>query len=447
MLRRLTIPLLALLVSQALALAAVAQTGGQMRRSSGAYTAPASSESTVSYDDVPVEGEMTSSDWAGSCSDGTCGPECGICRPLGGSWARLEMLLWTTRGMNVPALVTTSNTGTARNIAGVLGEGSTRVLYGDDTVNSYTRIGGRFTGGVWLDECRRLGIEGDYFGLENETENYNQNTAGNAILARPFYDIVNGQETAQLVSFPNVISGSVNVDAVTKFQGSGIRFINNLCGAQGCCPSILNNCNTVPTSYQVQMLLGYRYLRLDDSLEITEDLTSLDTAAPGSFFVRDMFETDNQFHGGDIGFVYSTRRGCWSLDILSKVAIGSTYSRISIDGNTLITEGNQTTNNTGGLLAQRTNIGDYTANEFAMVPELGLTLGYQLNPCWRFTMGYTLLYWSRVARAGDQIDTDINPNLIPPEDPAVTTHLRPEFNLAYTDFWGTGLNLGLEATW
>ena len=49
------------------------------------------------------------------------------------------------------------------------------------------------------------------------------------------------------------------------------------------------------------------------------------------------------------------------------------------------------------------------------MPELGVTLGYQLNPCWRATLGYTFIYWSRVARAGDQIDRDINPDLFPPE--------------------------------
>lgn len=452
MLRTITFSLIALGCLQFVARESCAQSQGGPRRSSGAYAAYTASREAgeaeaMAYETMPDEGMLQPADWGG-CSDGTCGANgCGVCRPLGGAWARLEMLLWTTRGMNVPALVTTSDVGTARALAGVLGEGSTDILYGDDTVNSYTRLGGRFTAGFWLDACRRLGVEGDYFGLENETENYSRSSSGNPILARPFYDVVNGQETAQLVAFPNLIEGTVNVRSVTKLQGAGIRLVSNLCCGEGCAPSILNNCTSVPTSYNIQFLTGYRFLRLDDQIEITEDLNSLDTAAPGQFVVRDLFDTKNQFHGGELGFVYATRRGRWSLDLLSKVAIGNTYSQIAIAGNTLITENNQTTNNTGGLLAQRTNIGEYTANEFAMVPELGLTLGYDLNPCWRFTMGYTLLYWSRVARAGDQIDTDVNPNLIPPEDPAVTTHLRPEFNLQYADFWATGLNLGLEATW
>ncbi len=39
-----------------------------------------------------------------------------------------------------------------------------------------------------------------------------------------------------------------------------------------------------------------------------------------------------------------------------------------------------TTNNYNtGLLAQRTNIGTYDRDQFTMVPEFGLTLGYQLT--------------------------------------------------------------------
>jgi len=52
-----------------------------------------------------------------------------------------------------------------------------------------------------------------------------------------------------------------------------------------------------------------------------------------------------------------------------------------------------------------------------------------------------------VARAGDQIDRDINPDLFPPEQTTVTTHLRPEFDLHYSDFWAQGMTVGLEGSW
>jgi hypothetical protein len=204
----------------------------------------------------------------------------------------------------------------------------------------------------------------------------------------------------------------------------------------------------VQTGYRIDVLAGYRFLRLDDELDIVESLVSVGESTPGgAFLLRDQFATENEFHGFDMGTSMSWCKGCWSLDVLSKLAIGSTRSRIDIAGSTIITEQGQSETFEGGLLAQRTNIGQRAFDEFAVVPELGVTVGYQLNPCWRLTMGYTFLYWSRVARAGDQIDRDINTGLLPPEEEPVETHLRPAFNLTYTDFWAQGLTAGIEGSW
>ena len=52
-----------------------------------------------------------------------------------------------------------------------------------------------------------------------------------------------------------------------------------------------------------------------------------------------------------------------------------------------------------------------------------------------------------VLRAGDVINLDVNPNLLPPEDPEVTTHLRPVLRFCYADFWAQGMNFGIEGKW
>ena len=118
--------------------------------------------------------------------------------------------------------------------------------------------------------------------------------------------------------------------------------------------------------------------------------------------------------------MWQTSRGQFSLDLLMRMAIGSTHQSVLIDGSTTISGSSVSTaitsqDATGGLLAQRTNIGEYTRNRFAVVPELGVTLGYAMTPQWRATLGYTFLYWSSVVRPGDQIDRNVNPNLFPPE--------------------------------
>jgi hypothetical protein len=62
------------------------------------------------------------------------------------------------------------------------------------------------------------------------------------------------------------------------------------------------------------------------------------------------------------------------------------------------------------------------------------------------TVGYNFLYWSRVARPGEQIDLDVNPDLLPPEEQFAGA-TRPRFEFRDTDFWAQGIRVGLEAAW
>lgn len=394
----------------------------------------------------------------GCTSCGACGP-CGLlgclgclfCDPCGGlcldgMYVRAEDILWSARGMNVPALITTSPSGTSRENAGVIGASGTTILFGGDSLGNQMRNGGRITVGKWLDPCHRLGIEGDYFAIDDEVTRFQQTSSGSPILARPFYDVLLGRESSELIAFPNVITGTGLAEHSTSFQGAGARFLYNLCCGEGCGTSCITNC-PVPTGYRFDAILGWRFTRLDDRVDVVEDLVSQTTSAPGAFLLRDHFQTENHFNGVDFGTIMRLAKGCWTLDLLQKLALGSTHSVVNIGGSTVLTQNNVATQFQGGLLAQRTNIGTYTANTLAMVPEIGATLGYRFHPCWKFTVGYSFIYWSRVARAGDQIDRDVNTNLLPVENPVQTTHLRPEFDLKYADFWVQGVNLGLEGKW
>ena len=56
--------------------------------------------------------------------------------------------------------------------------------------------------------------------------------------------------------------------------------------------------------------------------------------------------------------------------------------------------------------------------------------------------GYTFMYFSQIARAGDQIDTVVNPNLIPP--PISGGANRPAFNFRPSDLVLQGITLGGE---
>ena len=380
------------------------------------------------------------------------GADCPPCATCGfgipcGVYSRVEYLVWGSKGMRVPALVTTSAGTTERENAGVLGEDGTAILFGTGTINSQARNGARVVVGTWLDGCGQVALEGEYFGFHDLDRNFHRSSNGVRILARPFFDVLQGTESSSLVAFPSLIEGRVDVDAVTRLQGAGLRTVCNLYSGEQCSMGWFTGCQ-VQTHVRHDLIVGYRFLQLDDDLSITERETSLDPVAEGSFFIHDRFRSENQFHGLDLGTALHYQRGCWSLDLLSKVALGNVRSVARIDGNTEITEDGDTENNVGGLLAQRTNIGEYRNDDFAMAPELGFTVGYQVNPCWRMTAGYTFLYWSRVFRAGDQIDLDVNTDLLPPEEDEVTTSLRPAFRgFAADDFWAQGLTLGLEGNW
>jgi hypothetical protein len=240
---------------------------------------------------------------------------------------------------------------------------------------------------------------------------------------------------------PNNINGRVTTEATTKLDAAAVRFRRILCCSSGCNFSPIA-CGPVPSQSRIDATLGWRFYQLKESLGIEENLS----AADGTFVVNDNFRTRNQFNGAELGFQWTGRRGYWSLDSLMRMGIGNVRQEVMISGTTLITPPGQPPQR-GGLLAQRTNIGTYTRNDFGVVPELGATLGYQVTQNLRLTAGYSFIYWSNVVRPGDQIDTTVNPNLMPPENPQETAFLNPRFAFQPTDYWIQGLSLGGEYRW
>ena len=83
-----------------------------------------------------------------------------------------------------------------------------------------------------------------------------------------------------------------------------------------------------------------------------------------------------------------------------------------------------------------------------MVPELNANLGYAITPQLRLIVGYTFIYWSSVARAGQQIDTDVNSTMLPNSPNPPTGDLRhPQFVFHEEPFWAQGISAGLDYRW
>ncbi|MDA1051892.1 MAG: BBP7 family outer membrane beta-barrel protein [Planctomycetota bacterium] len=345
-------------------------------------------------------------------------------------WMRAEYLWWWTQGMNTPPLVTTSPAGTPQAQAGVLGQPGTTILFGNDDLADHARSGARFTIGKWLDPAHCNGIEVNYLTLGSETDAFNAGLNQFNILARPFFDTVGAAEDSRLIAFPGLVQGTMNVAASTELQGLEVLYRRQGCGSWGC---------------HIDWVVGYRFAELKDRLRIDESTASLTGPTAGTTFdLFDQFDTRNTFHGAEFGLVGDWQiDNCWSCDAFAKVAIGGTTYRAGVAGQTVTTDvAGASTTAQRGLLAQGTNIGSYQWDDFAAMSEFGITLRRELNCGLAATFGYNFLYWSNVARAGEQVDTTVNTSQIPLGNLVGTA--RPAFPQRTDDFWAQGLRFGLE---
>ena len=181
---------------------------------------------------------------------------------------------------------------------------------------------------------------------------------------------------------------------------------------------------------------------------IQDNISTPDTAPTQNQARFDAFRTSNDFHAAEVRVLWQWQRCNWSLDLLGKLAVGNNRQRISISGGTETPIGVMPAPPDRGLLAQPSNIGEYEFDDFTMVPELGATLGYQLTCNARFTIGYTLIYWGRVSRPGEQIDPTVNLDFIRTDlGGIIAGAVAPRFVATDTDFWLQGLNLGVDTRW
>ena len=81
-------------------------------------------------------------------------------------------------------------------------------------------------------------------------------------------------------------------------------------------------------------------------------------------------------------------------------------------------------------------MGERQRDVFAVVPEVGLNVGYDITPRLRVFAGYSLIFWSNVARPGPQIDRSLDINQIPdfPGGPAAS-EVRPAQQSNFQSIW------------
>jgi putative beta barrel porin BBP7 len=201
------------------------------------------------------------------------------------------------------------------------------------------------------------------------------------------------------------------------------------------------------------LLCGYRYLSLKESLSIRSDLTTLAAAgaAPAgtTIFSADLFDTETQFHGGQVGLAAEWQIGCMTFGLRGTVAAGVSIQRVEIGGASgSVTPAGATVSVPGGLYALPSNIGSYERTRFACASEVGATVGYQVSDNCRLFAGYNCLYWTQVVRAGEQINRQVNGTAIPDPTTGLSAPIGPPAPARRSPrdeyFYAHGLSLGVE---
>jgi hypothetical protein len=328
--------------------------------------------------------------------------------------------------------VTTSPAGTGLSEAGILGAPGTSVLLGNQDLRGGFQPGERFVLGTWFGHTQTWGIEASYLQLNPQSDVRQFSDANASIIARPFFNSESNVEDTQIVNFPGQQSGTLISEASSELQAAEVLIRKNLT-RRGC--------------VTVDLSAGYRYQQLNDHLSIGDSLSFSGSQAAlpaGSVLTQsDVFDTRNVFQGGEVGLTTFIQLERLSINASLKAAVGETASQVTILGATTTNiPGTGISNQVGGFLALPSNMGVFDSQRLSIAPELACTLGWDFTPQLRGTIGYDLLYWTGVARPGDQIDLNIDPRQFPPATSSTAT--RPQFLLHTSDYWAQGLNLGLD---
>jgi hypothetical protein len=337
---------------------------------------------------------------------------------LGHLYWGMDILGWSTKGVHVPPLVTSSSLADA----GVIGSGDTAIRFGGDTQHDTMRPGGRLTIGWWFDPNQYSGVEWNYLELDERNRFAASVTDGSSVLARPFVDPTATNQADQVAS--DTRNGSIH--AVSNFQLTSMEIVYR---------KLFWSSDTSRFDY----LIGYRHAHLADRIRVNDSTTFLagdpSGNAAGSTQTRfDQFRTVNQFDGLDLGIKgWWSQNGCLALTGFAKTAFGATNNTVNNNGTTTTTVGRNSMTTAGGVLTQASNIGHQAVQDFGTLTEVGLGLQWRPGCYWNFDLGYTWLYWNQVARAGDQINTTV--------DVTQATN-NPAFRLHTTSFWAQGINGG-----
>ncbi|MBI1832297.1 MAG: BBP7 family outer membrane beta-barrel protein, partial [Planctomycetes bacterium] len=239
-----------------------------------------------------------------------------------------------------------------------------------------------------------------------------------------------GAPSSQVIAYPGFANGSIEIRAVSaNFWETHVD---------------LSEKAIDDGWFRLYSLLGYRYYRYDESLRARQiiDPTNRNFIAGTQIVSADNFNVRNEFHGIDLGLRTQFIWDRFTLDVLTKLAVGRINRAVNINGEqTITTPGFAPITRDGGVLALGSNSGLSATGDWKVVPEAGLNLNWQVLPNLNMRFGYSFLLLNGIARVADKVDTTINPNFFPGGSGAGIVH--PANNNVRSDLWIQSINVGV----
>jgi hypothetical protein len=311
------------------------------------------------------------------------------------AWITADFLYWATKGVAAPPLVQNGPVFLPPGALPFATVPATQTLLGDELMINGLRPGVRITGGIFLDAQKEWAIGYSAAFLGSRSERLTGGGDGTNIVNLPQSFTVLGFpiQGPLYVGYPGVTRGTVTASVQSSFMTGTAELRRVAQSGNG---------------HRFDLIAGYRYLHLGDSVATSFDIVS--ATIPGPFSPRVMGEqstrTRNDFNGGEAGFQFQGRIGKFTFDWISTVAIGATtteidrsFTRSYIGGGPLGALLGLPVPPFGVPLVQTGGLTQET--EFAFVPHVGLKFGYEVIPHLRLTAGYDIIYWSRVRRAAE----------------------------------------------
>lgn len=325
-------------------------------------------------------------------------------------WLSAEYLLWWVKnGPPLPPLV-------PFGASPVLDPAALRDLSirggAGQSFNYGTFSGLRVGAGTWIGCDKVFGVESNFLLLERRSDSRRGAAAEDSL---PLIGAVPSTATIVLNSNTQLFGFEVN----------GLYSLTHDC------------------SSHLELIGGVRNLDLNENLALNAGARTPFLPVPSIAGYADSFRTQNFFWGPQLGVRGGFHFGKLSADATLKVALGDTHEIVNVNGVSGGNIGGVPILANQGLYAQPTNIGRQTHDNFAVVPEVGFTVGYNFTQNFRAFVGYNFLYISSVARPGNQVDPYLNISQFtgPLVGPARPTRIFKD-----GDFWAQGLTFGVEYT-